>query len=478
MSRVVGAYVCPRGVFGVEGRRRSKGLQVVRTFSAPAQLNSPEAAARALTQALHDAGIRRAEVALAVRGFDVVHHVLSLPPATDALLAPIVDRELRRLEPSLVDPMVAWRRLAPEPVEPGEPPPQPQVLAAAMSREVSDALVDGVRRGGHTVGHLTAAAVALQCVAEEFLPPTETTVLVAELSDGPYFGFSLAGAVRLVVEPPVPAGDPMPDATALGEEAELGAVFVRQQFRGAQLARAIVATASDRYGELESVLGTRLGVAVGRLPVGDLTGDAIAAFGAALDAERARPLSLGGRTERRAEQSAPGLRLAAAVVLLLTALAAALTVTQALRARDSATALLATRRQIDQESFGFASLKETAGRRKLIRDAVSVIQRAARDRESLQRALASMASAVSPTIHVDSIIVERSGDSWTASMGGTVSGRTSGQAVQALNDFYRELPRRAQVESLALRQLVYADTTGGSLVHFQLAFGLPGRPKP
>lgn len=478
MSRVVGAYVCPAGVFGVEGRRRSKGFEVVRTFSAPAQLDSPEAAAGALTRALDDAGIRHAEIAVAVRGFDVVHHVLSLPPAPDALLAPIVERELRRLEPAVADPVVAWTRLSPEPVAPGEPLPQPQILAAAMSREVSDTLVDGVRRGGHAIAHLTAASVALHRVAGEFLSPTEPTVLVAELSDGPYLGFSLAGAVRLVVEPPVPRGDPLPDAAALAEEAELGAVFVRQQFRGAQVSRAAVATAGGGHGELESALGARLGVVVSRLPIGDLSGDAITAFGATLDAEQTRPVSLGGKTERRAEESAPGLRLAAAVVLFLAALAGAWTGVQALRARESAAALLSARRQIDHESFGFASLRETAARRKLIRDAASVIQLAARDRERLQRALASLASSVSSTINVDSIVFERSGETWRASLGGTVAGRTSGQAVQALNDFYRELPRRAQVESLSLRQLEYADTTGGSSVHFQVAFRLPGRQKP
>ncbi len=78
-------------------------------------------------------------------------------------------------------------------------------------------------------------------------------------------------------------------------------------------------------------------------------------------------------------------------------------------------------------------------------------------------------------MRIDSIRVEREGDGWTAQIGGTVLGVTSGLAVQALADFYRDLPRRSNISSLTLKQMFYADTTGGLLVHFQISFGLPGR---
>lgn len=477
MSHLVGAYVCPRGVFGVECRRRRKGMEVVGTFSTLSPVNSPESAGRLLVQALADAGIKRAEVAVALRGFDVVHHVLSLPPAPDAVIEPIVERELRRLEPQMVEPIVAWTRLPAETVDPGEPPPQPQVLAAAMSREVSVALATGVRAGGHTLTHLTALPVAFHRIADEFLSSPEPTVLLAALPDGPYLGFSVAGAVRLVVEPPVPAGDPLPDATALAEEAELGAVFVRQQFRGAQISRAVIAASPESYADLEAALGARLGVVVSRLPVGELGAEEFAAFGALLDADAARPISLGGGTERRAESVAPGLRLAATVTVALAALAGVLAGVEGYRARSTAQALQVARRQIDQESFGFAPVRETAERRKLVRDAVSIIQLAAREREAIQRGLASVASAVPSGVHLDSIVFERGVDRWQALIGGTVVGRTSGQAVETLNDFYRELPRRSPVDSLALKELSYADTAGGASVHFQMAFGLRGRKR-
>ena len=67
MSRIVGAYACPRGVFGVECRVRRDGLEVLQSFEVHAPLDTPIEAAAQLNHALSDAGIRGAEIALAVR---------------------------------------------------------------------------------------------------------------------------------------------------------------------------------------------------------------------------------------------------------------------------------------------------------------------------------------------------------------------------------------------------------------------------
>lgn len=475
MSQVVGAYVCPRGVFGVECRRRSSGLEVLRSFDVPVQIASATEGAGHLNRVLAQAGIRRAEIALAVRGFDVVHHLLAFPPAADSILASIVDREIRRLEPQIVDPVIAWLRLTPEAAADGDPATQPQLLVAAIPREVADAFAGAIRSAGHSLLHLTALPVAYHRLAEEFVSPTEAMALVAQLPDGPYLGFSLAGAVRLVIEPPLRPEDALPDAAALAEEVELGAMFVRQQFRGAQIARATVVVQDDAYAEVEAALGARLGVPVGRLAVHNLSAGALAGFGAILDSRASQSASLAGRTGRRAEQGAPALKLAATVTIVLAALVGLWALSGALNAGNAARALQIARRQIDQEAYGITPLRETAGRRKLIADAVATMQVVARDRAALQRGLTSLASSVPGPVRLDSILIERGVDGWNATMGGTVLGQTNGQAVQALNDFYRDLPRNAQIQSLALQQLVYADTIGGALVHFQVSFGLPGR---
>jgi hypothetical protein len=459
-------------VFIAECRQRRDGLEVLRTADAFTRIESPQEGASQLNRVLAQAGIKRAHVALAVRGFGLVHHHLTFPPATDAVLGSIVDREMRRLEPDLADPVTAWIRLPPEGTD---EPEQAQVLAAAIARDVVTAMERSLEAAGHTLEHFTALPAAMHRLAEEFLPVSETTALVAQLPDGPFLGFSVAGAVRLIIEPPVPAEDPLPDSTAVAEETELGAVFVRQQFHGELVAKATLVASPESYTELEEAIGTRLGIPVSRLAVQDLNAGAIAAVGAVLDARAQRSVALGGNTVREAKMTSPALQLGATASLAIAALVGLWAVLGAWDARRLASDLRVARAAIDNESRRLIPATETAEQRKLVRDAMTAIEGAAGDRNALLRGLTSVADAVTGPIRIDSILVSRGGTGWRTGIGGTVFGATSGHAVQALNDFYRALPRRIAVDSLALEHMFYVDTLGGSVVHFQITFGLAGR---
>jgi hypothetical protein len=301
---------------------------------------------------------------------------------------------------------------------------------------------------------------------------------VAQLPDGPFIGFSVDGAIRLAVEPPVGQEDELPDAAALAEEAELGTVFVRQQFRGAQVTRASVIASNESYPELESAFGARLDVPITRLPLAGLSPGGVAAFGAVLDARSRHPVALAGKTaERRSGQSAPTLRLTTIATLVVAAIVGAWTVSEALLARSGAQALRDARRRIEFESSTLAPARETADRRRLIRDAGAALRAAESDRTALQRGLTSIAGAVPDVVYLDSLVLEHVPSGWQATVGGSVVGPTSGLAVQSLSGFYRDLSQLASVESLALKRLSYADTTSRSLVHFEIMFGVLARPR-
>jgi len=479
LSRVIGVYVCPRGVFGVECEERSAGLQVIRSFEAHGRIDTPRDAMLQLDRVLTQHGIKRgASLALAVCGFGAVHHVLAFPRANDSVLDPVVLREVRRLEQQLADPVVAWTRLSPEEGPGGETTGQIDVLTAAMPRSVVADFAAAIEEGGNSLLHLTVLSTSMQRLAEEFLPDTEPTAIVAQLPDGPFIGYSLGGAIRLAVEPPVRDEDALPDASALADEAELGALFVRQQFRGAQIAQASVVASDDSYSDVEAALGVRLMVPIARVPLPGLSAGAVAAFGAVLDARSPHAIALAGRTLQKASgRGTSTLQLATSAILLVAAIVGVWAVGEALNARSAAQALRDARHRIDVESSGFAPALETAGRRRLIRDAVAALQSAQGDRESLRRSLASIAGTVSGAVSLDSMVLQQHGTVWQASLGGTVIGQTSGVAVQSLGSFHRDLSRLAPVESLALRQLSYADTSGRSLVHFELVFGLMLRPR-
>ena len=472
MTRIVGAYVCPRGVFIAECRLKRAGLQVQRAFEIFARLESPQEAAGQLNRLLSQAGISHGRLALAIRGFGMVHHVLAFPPATDDVLGAIVDREIRRLEPELRDPVVAWIRLPPETADPAE---QPQILATAISQDVIGGFARPIEAAGHSLEHVTVLPAAMYRLAEEFLPADETSALIAALPDGPFLGFCLGGAMRLMIEPPVRPEDPLPDAAAVAEEVELGTVFARQQFRGARVAGATLVSSPESFDDLQSAVVARLAIPVGRLALPDLNAGAVAAVGAVLDSRAQSAVALAGRTARHDTESAPALHLASLASIAVAALVGLWTVLGAYEARRASQDLSAARRQIDAESRRIIPVQETAEQRRFVRDALAAIEAAAGDRRALLAGLTSVAAAVTGPVRLDSILVERARGKWRADIGGTVLGSTSGHAVQALNDFYRELPRRVAVDSLALGQLYYADTTGGSLVHFRISFDLPDR---
>ncbi|MEX2179722.1 MAG: hypothetical protein WD801_13480 [Gemmatimonadaceae bacterium] len=481
MSRVIGAYICPRGVFAIESRRRGAGMEVERTFSvpAPSPLGSARDAAARFVGALAAQNIRGASVAIALRGFDVVHHVLGFPPAPDDLLGTIVDRELRRLEPQLADPppVIAWTPLPTEAAPPPDVMPQRQVLVAACSPETIDAFDSALRGAGHRLLHLTALPAAIQRLEEELIDARETTAIVAPLPDGVFIGFFLAGALRLAVEPPLADADDRPDSASIVEELELGAIFVRQQFRGAQVERVTVAHGGDSFADVEGRLTERLGLPVQRLDVHGLPAAALAAMGAVLDAQSAHPLALAGSTAgRRPAGAATRLHQASWAAVAAAALVGAWAMFAALSARTAANDLRDARSQVQQESFAMLPMRATASHRKIVRDAVTALRYADADRVELQRALAAIAGAVAGPVRLDSLQLDRGASGWLAQLRGTVSAQSNGLAVQGLHDFYRRLPLRLSVEGLALDEMAYRDATapgGAARLQFQLSFELP-----
>ena len=477
---LVGAYVCPRGVFTIECKRSRGALEIERTLEVPLPLDSATAAADHLVQVLRSAGINRADVAIAMRGFGVVHHVLQLPPAKDEVLSPIIDRELRRLEPQLGDAVVDWSSL---PAFEGGPEgtPQRSVLTAAAPSDVVFAFEGRLKVAGYRLAHLTALPAAMERLLEEFDTGTGSAALVAPLPDGAFLGFSLSSGLRLVIEPPLPQ-DTEHETAALAEEVELGMMFVRQQFRGAEIERVALVGSKESLPDAESALSERLHVPVAYLGVRDLSPAAFGALGAILDAQSPEPLALGG-TSRKAAEKRPltTLESISIAALFVLALLGAWTITETVRAKRAAIELQTARRHIEQESFGLGPVRSTAEQRKLVRDAVSAMRVAANHKVELQEALTGIASTLGGRAQVDSMCLQLSSSGWRTVISGSVAGITNARAVQSLNDLYRELPQRLSADSMHLDQLAYEDSgsneADASVVRFQMSFAIPSPRK-
>jgi len=470
-SRLVAAYVCPAGVCAIECVRTGRGVEIRRTLDDLAPVDSPYRAGERLVQMLRGADISRARVVIALRGFGLAHHVLQLPPAPDALLTPVVEREIRRLEPQLAQGLVDWTPLAALD-DATDAPAQRWVLAAGIPQDVVAGLEQRLRDGGHELTHVTPLAAAMERLLREFGAAEASSALVAPLPDGAFLGFALGGSLRLVVEPPLPH-DVEHQLPALGEEIELGVMFVRQQFRGASIDR-LMLVGNEAGAEAESHLTDRFRIPTTRLSSQDLSAGALVALGAVLDAQSARPLALGGSVRRRVrEKTTAALSTAATAAVILLVVIAGWTAFETFRVRQASVALVAARARLQQDSFMLRPVRSTADQRRVVRQAADAMRLVRDDRARLQQVLAGVAAVVRDPAQLDSIRMVRDQTGWLASVGGTVTGATNARAVQALHDVYRGLPGRLPVDSLHLDELSYADSLPDdafATVRFRLTF--------
>ena len=480
----VGAYVCPRGIFAIECRDAPAGVEVDRTFDAPFGLRSAEEAADHLVSVLQSSGVARASVSITLRGFGVAQHVLQLPPATDALLGPVIEREVRRLEPQLEEFALQWMSLpALESGMTGAPgaPLQRSIFAAAAPNDVVTAFQQRLQAAGHRLEHLTTVPIAVHRLLEQFDSGTGTIATVLPLPDGAYIGFTLAGGVRLIVDPPLPQ-DQAHEAAALAEEVDLAAMFVRQQFRGTHIDRVVLIGTRPSFTELKGTVGERLHIPVKQVEAETLTPAAFMALGAVLDARAADPQSLGGATRSRAVSPALSrLETASLVAVFVLALVAFWTIAETVRTVRADRALRTATHQIAQDDFGLAPVRQTAAQRRMVSNALEAVRLSATDRVEVQSALAGVAAVIRPPAHLDSLRLAWFDGMWRAVVIGGIESTSNARAVQTLHDFYRELPQRVALDSLRLDRLTYGDTERSDRdpesgrVRFQLSFALQNR---
>ena len=482
----IGAYVCPRGAFAVECAAAAGALEVRRAFGEPYGLRNAEEAAERLVTVLHAAGVTRARVSIAIRGFGVAHHTLQLPPGPDAVLDAVIEREVRRLEPHLTDCVVQWMSLPA--IEgsltgPAGAAAHRAIFASAAPREVVDALDSRLRAAGHRLEHLTTLPVAAQRVVEQFDSGSGTVATVTALPDGAYIGFSLEGGVRLIVEPPLPQ-DAEHEASALAEELELAITFVRQQFRGTSVDRVALLGARPSMAALRDTVTGRLAVPAKQIEGETLPPAALIALGSVIDGGAAHPLSLGGSTRARHQSPAMSrLETASLVAVFVMALAALWAVAETVRTVRAEAALRSAVHRVEQDDFGLAPLRATAEQRRLVSDAIDAVRVASADRAGLQATLSAIAVAMPSPVRIDTLRLAWTDGRWRAVVGGAIESSSNARAVQVLHDVYRELPQRLAMDSLRLDQLAYGDDgadsdAGSGLVRFQVSFALRGAGGP
>ncbi|GIW51627.1 MAG: hypothetical protein KatS3mg081_0982 [Gemmatimonadales bacterium] len=474
------AALTPHGIDVVEHASRAGKLSVERhARSGEALTGIPEAAER-LADLVESLGGRGRRLNLVLSGFESRYHVLELPAAERKLLAPVVERELKRLEPNIVQPVVGFSFESPSWKQPKTVPPG--VLAAVIPQGTLEILASTLERRGIGLQHVTVIPQAMQRLYEVFCPAEDPAVLLLVTPELTVIAAFVEGRVRLCWESNVrTAPGAAIDQDVLAGRLAAARHFVQQISRGRVPAKVFLSAEPEERGLLEDL--TRRTVPVTCEPLGPAQAapGALLALGASLDAAAADRLDLLPSFLKPSVSSEPRLRVMVAGACALAVGVAGWSAWAGLsRAAgsspdaDDLTAAAALEARLEALEPILLERRAHAARVALLRELW--------DRRALPPALLeAIALATPPQVQLDTIAIERLERGWQARVSGRGSGTHAAAAMGAVDQMFRELSRRLPEATAVLTHLSDAggDRPGETSVRFAIALDLnanaPGR---
>jgi hypothetical protein len=474
-SRRFAAVASPQGIHAVEYVRNRSGIEVVSALRELVRGTELKEVAEHLADTVEAMGGRGGELAVALSGFGTAHHILALPPADEAVLRPVVERELLRYYPDLREPIIDFLPGAdPEPA----PEPKREVLVGAVPRAAAVSLHGALARRGIRLRHLTVLPAVLQSVWDALDGDDGPAVLLLILETGPLIGCFHLGALRLFIEPPPDVhGRPLRAHKALAEQVERAELFLRQQFANLPRPRVRVAAPEGELAETVAALGGALDLDVSALS--DAAAGSVAALGVALGGESAvagastRPLELLPIHLRpRSESQTWTRRFAGAAAVVLAAAAVWWAGAVVVEARGRAEAAGAAESRIQTRLSWIGSTQELLEARQAHEHRLLFLDQTAESRFAVRRIMAAVSDASGPAIRVRRLTIEPDRDGWRVTLAGEALGAGSAAAVRAMDGLYRGIPQRLPVTGLDLGELGgVGDEVGGSVaIAFDMSF--------
>lgn len=479
-ERTFGALVAHDGVTLVEYHAERTGIRVVEQWNDAGRSASIDEALTRLAALVSHVGARRARVALAIEQFGVVQHLMTLPPAADNVIEPIVKREVQRLF-GVADPVVAFSRGATqERREPGradERTAPRQLFVAAAPRATVDA-ISALGRGAISVEVATPVPKAMHSLYDAAGGSHEATAVLLCLESGPHLAFFLEGRLELAIDPPIALEGDRPSVDVILDQVERGAVYFRQQFRGASPTRLLLAARADQVAPLTAEIEKRIGAQVKPLFQGVQSPEAVIAMGAVLEARMASPLDLFPHPPTLASRVTSALRgangiaaaaVAAAVIALLWSGG------QMARLASARGDVESLRTTVANAIPAVAPMREVAQRRADVVKQAGFVRATLAERAVISRTLAQISAVAAQGVSFDSVRVSRAAEGWNAAIQGRARGATASQAVYALDAFLRAVRQQPTVSSATLDTFEYPSTVdstqaGAVVIQFHLSF--------
>lgn len=485
-TRKFAAFAERSGIFVMEYQMVRDRIDILNRNHTLGDFRSARDAGEALASMIRAQDGDGSTVSLTLRGLGSSHHILVLPQAKEELLRPVVAREMQRLYSELEDPVVDFvagelvdRRARSRPE--GGTPPQ-ELLAAAMPRAAVHEMADMLAANDLQIEHVTVLPRVLQRIYAEVAQRDVPTAVLMLLNGGPIFGFFFDRELRLVVEPPAEGESAQVSSQFVIEQLERGNLYLRQQFRGAQISRLLLAAEPAEFGPLSRAVEEGMGLVVERFAPQIGSSPAIAAMGAVLDAQDGKGLNLfplGETKKKSAERTTRRIAIASAAVLALVAWWwAGNGVVAALNWRTRVNTLTTA---LDRRAAPLQPLREIVKKRQEAAQQIGALETVAAERQKLQQMLQALSFASQADVAIESFSARRAPAGWEAGVTGNSSAYVASDAVSSVHRFYRELPQLVNGTSISLDGLTWSDSTGTSSISrigFSLRYTAPATDIP
>lgn len=466
------ALLTPQGVDVVLRAVRGGTLAVKRSMRAAETFRTGVEAAERLADLIEALGGRGSRLSLVLSGFGVRYHVLELPLAPPGVLAPVVRREFLRLEPDLIQPVIAFGQSLPV----GRlPVTSPSLLAAGVPRPLLESIVRVLASRGIALEHLTVVPQAVQRLYHTFGNNVDPALLILFVPELTVIAAFHQGQVRMCWEPIVrqAAGGPL-ELRVLGDRIAAGRHFVQQASRGQGPSAVLIAAEADERPPIEQFMAESVELPAQQLGPEQASPGGLLALGGAIDAASRGSLNLLPRGLQPSVATDPAWSTAVAAACGIAVATLGWLAWQNVGRATTAADLRSVRPAVEAATAQFTGHEPAARARYHHAMQLAVLGTLERERAVAPLVLSAITHAAPAAVRFDSLTIERRDDGWHARLSGIAAGRHAASAMQAVDRMYRNIRDRLPAATITLARLGDAGTLGANnaVVGFTLALVL------
>jgi hypothetical protein len=454
-----GAFVEPAGIYVVEYRRERDGISLMRHRADTNRVIGFADAGERLAAVIKAMGPPPMRLSAVMRGFGSTYQIMMLPPAEPAVLGAVVRRELARLNPEMDAPRIDYvlggqidrrRRERPE-----GGMPQREVLVGAAPEIALSAFGEELSLAGIELEHLTLLPQVMQRLYERADASPAPTACFVDLPGGPVIAFFHESQLRLVVEPPVRRDEDLATRIqVLSEHVDRGNLFLRQQFRGAELSRLLIAVKQEEGSDFLDALRASLHLPVENFPGPVTEPSALVCLGAVLDAEAEKGLNLSPFAESPAEKSERARRRAVGIAGAgLSALAVVWAIFSVMTTLSLSGKVDANRKLAAERVTTLAPLRVVAAERQKNAQSQAYLQSLRAGEGQIQEFVRGLVRATPPGVQLTSVSLGKNGAEWNVALAGNGYGETGADVLLGIDRLYHAIPREMTVHDLLVTEL-------------------------